>query len=131
MMTKSERHKKLCDILNELYQQKNAAYGDSFHKTFLEEGYAMARIRLSDKLNRFKALSRNPNLDSADESMQDTLLDLANYALMTVLEIRETDGADEPDVHAELFRAMNDNSMYNEPIAKHTDSIRTHAQKGN
>ncbi len=86
-MTKPERHKALCNILNEIYKQKNQAYGDSFHDTFVEEGLAMARIRLSDKLNRFKTLSRNPNIDQADESLTDTLLDLANYALMTILEI--------------------------------------------
>ena len=96
-MTKPERHMALCKILNEIYKQKNAAYGDSFHDTFVEEGFAMARIRLTDKLNRFKTLSRNPNVDSADESITDTLLDLANYALMTVLEIREQNGADQPD----------------------------------
>ena len=114
-MTKSERHMKLCEILNEIYKQKNAAYGDSFHQTFREEGFAMARIRLSDKLNRFKTLSRNPNMNSADESMQDTLLDLANYALMTIMEMREADGTDEtaePDeplcVAAEIFKAMNE-----------------------
>ena len=94
-MTKPERHKALCDILNGIYKQKNQAYGDSFHQTFQEEGFAMARIRLSDKLNRFKTLSRNPNIDSADESMTDTLLDLANYALMTVLEIKEQKGWEE------------------------------------
>lgn len=96
-MTKPERHKALCDILNEIYKQKNQAYGDSFHQTFQEEGFAMARIRLSDKLNRFKTLSRTPSINSADESMQDTLLDLANYALMTVLEIREANGTDKTE----------------------------------
>ena len=50
----------------------------------------MPRIRLGDKFNRFKTLSRK--LDSqhvSDESLKDTLLDLANYAIMTVLEMEE------------------------------------------
>lgn len=120
-MTKSERHKELCGILNAIYKQKNQNYGDSFHQTFQEEGYAMARIRLTDKLNRFKTLSRNPNLDSADESMQDTLLDLANYALMTIMEIREQKGLDkpaEPDepycLTAEIMKHMNDTKYYDQ-----------------
>lgn len=88
---KVTRHKNLCDRLNVIYKEKNADYGDSFHHTFLEEGMAMARIRLSDKLNRFKNLSRNPDCQKVnDESIKDTLLDLANYALMTVLELEET-----------------------------------------
>lgn len=88
--TKIERHKELCIGLNRLYETKNRDYGDSFHATFLEEGMAMARIRLSDKLSRFKNLTRAPEKQAvAGESIKDTLLDLANYALMTVLEMEE------------------------------------------
>lgn len=88
--TKVERHKQICSALNALYAKKNHDYGDSFHQTFVEEGMAMSRIRLGDKLNRFKTLSRK--LDSqrvSDESLKDTLLDLANYAIMTVLEMED------------------------------------------
>lgn len=87
--TKVERHKKLCDELNALYAKKNHDYGDSFHQTFVEEGMAMSRIRLGDKLNRFKTLSRKPEQQVKDESLRDTLLDLANYAIMTVLEMED------------------------------------------
>lgn len=89
---KVERHRKLCEGLNDLYAKKNHDYGDSFHQTFLEEGYAMSRIRLSDKLNRFKTLSRDTGRAVDDESIKDTLIDLANYALMTVLEMEEAKG---------------------------------------
>lgn len=90
--TKVERHKDLCLSLNTLYEKKNHDYGDSFHTTFEEEGMAMARIRLSDKLNRFKSLSRQENEQRVtDESIKDTLLDLANYAIMTVLEMEEAE----------------------------------------
>ena len=89
-LTKVERHKALCQELNDLYARKNHDYGDSFHQTFLEEGYAMSRIRLSDKLNRFKSLSRKAgDVQVKDESLRDTLIDLAIYALMTVLEMEE------------------------------------------
>lgn len=94
-MTKVERHLQLCKILNEVYNRKNHDYGDSFHQTFLEEGFAMARIRLTDKLNRFKALTRtNEKQKVTDESLTDTLMDLANYALMTIMEMRESEGLD-------------------------------------
>ena len=88
---KVARHEALCKELNSIYAKKNHDYGDSFHQTFLEEGYAMSRIRLSDKLNRFKSLTKKPVLDQQvkDESIRDTLIDLANYALMTVLEMEE------------------------------------------
>lgn len=92
-MNKVDLHFDICQELNKIYEQKNHDYGDSFHETWKEEGFAMARIRLSDKLNRFKKLSKIIELDNEDqmvkdESMQDTLLDLANYAIMTVMEMR-------------------------------------------
>lgn len=86
-MTKIEKHKKICDELNSLYAKKNHDYGDSFHISFEEEGMAMPRIRIGDKFNRFKTLSRNNKQEINDESLRDTLIDLANYAIMTVLEM--------------------------------------------
>lgn len=82
-----QRHKSICHELNALYARKNADYGDSFHKTYVEEGMAMARIRLSDKLERFKQLTRSNEQNVHDESMRDTLIDLANYAILTVMEL--------------------------------------------
>lgn len=85
-----ERHASICKMLNEMYRKKNHDYGDSFHISYLEEGMAMPRIRLSDKLNRFKALSKQPNAQMVnDESIKDTLLDLANYAIMIVMELED------------------------------------------
>lgn len=86
-MEKVEKHKAICDELNRLYERKNHDYGDSFHSTFVEEGLAMSRIRLGDKFSRFKTLSRDPERMVDDESIRDTLLDLANYAIMTLLEM--------------------------------------------
>ena len=89
-MNKIERHARICDELNDLYERKNKDYGDAFHMSFMEEGMAMPRIRLGDKLNRFKTLSKHPEDQKVqDESIKDTLLDLANYAIMTVLEMEE------------------------------------------
>lgn len=97
--TNIERHQLICQKLHDLYCRKNHDYGDSFHETFLEEGLAMPRIRLSDKLNRFKALTKNivlnhrdneslkPVAAMVDENLTDTLMDLANYAIMTIMEL--------------------------------------------
>lgn len=87
MSSKIEKHQKICNELNALYAKKNHDYGDSFHLSFNEEGMAMARIRLGDKLNRFKTLSRSTKQEVKDESLRDTLIDLANYAIMTILEM--------------------------------------------
>ena len=86
-MTKLAHHRMICDEINELYAKKNHDYGDSFAQSFREEGMAMVRIRLGDKFNRLKALTRGGEQKVADESIRDTLIDLANYAIMTVLEM--------------------------------------------
>ena len=85
--SKVQMHLNICNEINRLYACKNHDYGDSFQQTFVEEGMAMARIRLGDKFNRFKTLSRGGDQKVNDESIRDTLIDLANYAIMTVLEM--------------------------------------------
>lgn len=81
------RHMEICDELNKLYEKKNNDYGDSFSGTFKEFGLTMSAIRLQDKLERFKRLSKGNEANVKDESIRDTLVDLANYAIMTVMEI--------------------------------------------
>ena len=82
-----ELHKKICAELTALYEKKNHDYGDSFHKSYVEEGMAMSRIRLGDKFNRFKSLTLTGNQLVNDESVRDTLIDLANYAILTLIEM--------------------------------------------
>lgn len=85
--TKVDVHAAICDEIHALYLKKNADYGDSFGKTFNEEGCAASRIRLTDKLNRFKRLTHTGHQEVDDESIRDTLIDLANYAIMTIVEL--------------------------------------------
>lgn len=89
LKSKCDTHAKICIKLNEVYQQKNSDYNDAFAKSFAEYGMAMPCIRLEDKLNRLKALTvHNRCQKVADESIEDTLMDLANYAIMTLIEIK-------------------------------------------
>lgn len=88
-------HMRIATELNDLYARKNKDYGDSFHTSFVEEGMAMARIRLGDKLNRFKTLTKSNEQEIKDEAVRDTLIDLANYAIMTVMEIDREVNSDE------------------------------------
>lgn len=78
----------------ELFNQKNERYEASFFKQCEEDGdLSSVSIRLTDKLNRFKSLVKNTDLDPLDESIRDTLMDLANYATMALvyLEVVERD----------------------------------------
>ncbi len=87
-MTKVERHQQICNYLNKLYERKNNDYNDSFGKSYKEYGMTMSCIRLEDKLNRLKSLTvHNHKQEVMDESIRDTLEDLANYAIMTLIEL--------------------------------------------
>lgn len=120
-MNKVQRHKEICDYLNDLYAKKNHDYGDSFHHTFVEEGLAMSRIRLGDKFSRFKTLSRGDASQVRDESIEDTLLDLANYAIMTVLELREGKGEESPERN-ELDGQLSVDDLMNAKAPQYTTS---------
>ena len=73
-----------------LYSQKNADYGDAFTQSLDEDGLLVSKIRLKDKLNRFAKLIENDALVN-DESMRDTLIDMANYAVMTMMWLDENE----------------------------------------
>lgn len=87
--SKVQHHAQICQKLNEIYARKNHDYGDSFGKGYAEYGMVMAVIRLEDKLNRLRSLIKAESLVK-DESINDALMDLANYAIMTVIERERT-----------------------------------------
>lgn len=66
------------------YYKKNIDYGNSFDDSLDEDGLVVAKIRLGDKWKRFGQLINN-DAKVSDESKRDTLLDMANYAIMTVM----------------------------------------------
>lgn len=86
-MTKIEKHATICNKLNEIYKAKNHDYGDSFGETFKKLGIISAVTRISDKMNRLTSLATNHDAQVKDEKIEDTLLDMANYAIMTLVEL--------------------------------------------
>ena len=85
-----KRHQEICDYIHmDLYLPKNAAYGDSFHKLYSDLGIISAVTQISHKYNRLVNLAKDKNADmiATDESITDTLLDLANYCILTAMEI--------------------------------------------
>lgn len=71
--------------MNEIHANKNSDYGNSFDKTLDEFGLVASATRMSDKFNRFKSLIRcSSSARVEDEKIEDTLMDLACYSLMTI-----------------------------------------------
>lgn len=75
----------LADVLN----QKNLAYGDSFSKSLDEDGLLVLKIRLGDKFNRISSLIKRDELKENDESLEDTLLDMAGYSILALKYLKE------------------------------------------
>lgn len=89
-MDQVQLFKQIVGDMSELYACKNHDYGDSFTQTVDEFGLVAPAIRLSDKLNRFKSLIKSPS-QVTDEKLEDTLIDMASYAIMTVIWLRSHD----------------------------------------
>lgn len=75
------------------YIKKNHDYGNSFEQSLDKFGLIASVVRLSDKINRLETLVKKDALVK-DESIKDTLLDAANYAIMTVMWLNNQKGND-------------------------------------
>ena len=72
----------------ELFAKKNKDYGDSFTRSLENYGNIAGLVRISDKFNRLENLLLNGGQEVSDESVKDTLIDLANYSIMLYMNIK-------------------------------------------
>lgn len=83
-----QRFRNITEQMASTYERKNADYGNSFGESITEFGAVAGIVRIGDKFNRLKNLVRNPESQRVnDESIADTLLDMANYCIMLKLEL--------------------------------------------
>jgi len=71
----------LLTMLNETLKKKNKDYGDSYVKSVERFGEWVILVRLMDKFNRLEQLIKTGE-QKVDESIEDTLLDLAGYCIL-------------------------------------------------
>ena len=99
------KFKEITDEMNALYERKNHDYGNSFSETYGKLGVVSAATRMLDKMNRIVSLVTKDKQEVTDESLRDTLIDLANYAVMTIMELdgekpsAEESATDEKNLH--------------------------------
>lgn len=84
-----ESYQKTIKELADTFLIKNERYGNSFTDTIDDYGMVASIVRLTDKFNRMTTLFKNKELDEDDEPMTDTMLDMANYLIMTVAYMRK------------------------------------------
>lgn len=89
LLTKEEQFAEITAKMLETYRSKNHDYGDCFSTLFCELGMPYAYGHLKEKLYRVKSLMQD-EAKVKGESMEDSLLDLANYAILTLLELNTT-----------------------------------------
>lgn len=88
----------LAKQMSDTYRKKNADYGDSFSISLDRYGSVAAHVRMSDKINRLQSLVvRKQAAQVKDESIADTFLDLACYAVMRLvyIEMKSSEQEDE------------------------------------
>ena len=86
-ISKTDLHRDLCLGLNKTFVKKNHDYGDSFAKArHVIPNYTLGK--LYDKFQRFMTLTQTETAAVTEETIEDTLLDLADYCVMEVLERR-------------------------------------------
>lgn len=93
-----DKVKEFRDIVNKMadtYEKKNSNYGDSFGKLFEELGPISGLVPLYNKLHRATSLINGDK--NHFESLEDTLIDMACYAIMNVIEMRNVKQGDKVD----------------------------------
>jgi Nucleotide modification associated domain 1/Large eukaryotic DNA virus major capsid protein len=70
----------------ELFTRKNKDYGDAF----AVYGLIGVLVRIEDKIKRCLSITKN-KIEVKDERLEDTLLDLHNYAAMALMELNRHD----------------------------------------
>lgn len=89
--TDEETFREIIEDMLVTYCAKNADYGNSFEEALNNPklGLTYAAGLIFNKSNRFINLHNQSSNARVNESITDTLLDLANYCIMTVIWLRK------------------------------------------
>lgn len=103
-MDNVKQHESLLRQIHDTYIKKNHDYGDSFSKSYKKYGLVAAMVRMEDKWNRLDNLAMGAEQKVSDESIRDTLLDLAGYCIMATMELDKQKSAENQKAFEEQVR---------------------------
>jgi DNA-directed RNA polymerase delta subunit len=83
---KANEFRSIVNKMADLYEKKNSNYGDSFGQLYKELGPTAGLVPLWNKLHRATSLIKGD--ENHFESIEDTLKDLACYAIMNLIEMK-------------------------------------------
>ena len=84
-MDNIEKFKQIVSEMADTYEKKNADYGNSFETTLDKWGVNIGLARIEDKFNRITSLLSSSDQKVKDESIEDTLKDMATYTIMLLM----------------------------------------------
>lgn len=87
----TEDFRKTLVIMGDIFAEKNKKYGGSFEVSLDKYGMIAALTRISDKFNRMENLILTNDEGTSDESIMDTLIDMANYCVMTAVYMKNSE----------------------------------------
>lgn len=85
------RFRNITEKMRETFLKKNHDYGNSFYETwdeFGDKGIITALTQISHKYHRLMNIGLGTK-PLVDESIDDTLLDMANYCILTIMELEK------------------------------------------
>ncbi len=94
--------KSICKQMHDTYQQKNHDYGNAFSDMYDELGINYGYGKIREKVNRIKVLKDNAPMVK-NESLEDALLDCANYCILTLLEYRKRHNTGHEGTNIQLY----------------------------
>jgi hypothetical protein len=83
----------ILERMSEIHRAKNSDYGDSYNLAPALLGipaHVGLLVRMTDKLARACRLAQGQAAQVEDEALTDTLLDLANYAVLAILSLKDS-----------------------------------------
>jgi hypothetical protein len=86
IIDKAKMFREIVNEMADLYEKKNANYGDSFGQLFDALGPISGLVPLHNKLDRATSLIKGNKNNF--ESLEDTFKDLACYAIMNLIEMK-------------------------------------------
>lgn len=87
-LTVTEEFSKITEELETLFKAKNSDYGSAVDITYLMFGETAQLVRLWDKLLRITQITLSGSSLVKEESLNDTLRDLANYSMIALAQRR-------------------------------------------
>lgn len=94
MISMEERTRQFTELTQkmiEVQSKKGRDYGEENDglRNLRRRGPVGVVMRMGDKLSRLESLVGKRNPDVEDESIEDTLIDLANYSLLLIILMRD------------------------------------------